>query len=296
MQPLQLKKNTKGFEQSFQMNHARVPHTYDTWHYHQELELNAIIKGSGTRFIGDHVGAFTDGDLVLVGPNLPHVWRNNKEYYDKQENLHAELINFFFLEDFAGKEFFQLPELQPIQKLLQVSTQGVRIFGHTSKLVQRKMKQVYQLTPGERIIGIIQILNIIAHSDELELLASPGFIQSYQADNTTRINKVYNFIMNNFQEDVSLEAVANIASMNPAAFCRYFKRVTQKSFVQFLNDIRIGYACKLLLDEKLTVSQICYESGFKNLSNFNKQFKLATNKTPQNYKLQHQNNLGLKKQ
>ncbi len=294
MHPLYLKKNTKSFEQSFQMQHARVPHTYDTWHYHQELELNAIIKGTGTRFIGDHVGAFSDGDTVLVGSNLPHVWRNDKEYYQGQEDLQAELMNFFFLEDFAGKDLFQLPELQPIQNLLRTATQGIRIYGRTGEIVQRKMKKVFRLTAGERVIALMQILNIIAHSDELELLASPGFIHSYQASNTARINKVYNFIMNNFLENISLEQAADIASMNPAAFCRYFKRVTQKSFVQFLNEIRVGYACKLLLDEKLTVSQICYESGFNNLSNFNKQFKATTHKTPQEYKFQHQNSFSSK--
>ncbi len=294
MHPLYLKKNTKSFEQSFQMNHARVPHTYDIWHYHQELELNAIIKGTGTRFIGDHVGAFSDGDTVLVGSNLPHVWRNDKEYYSGREDVQAELMNFFFLEDFAGKDFFQLPELQPIQNLLLTATQGIRIYGRTGEVVQRKMKKIFRLTPGERVIALMQILNIIAHSDELELLASPGFINSYQASNTDRINKVYNFIMNNFLENLSLEQAADVASMNPAAFCRYFKRVTQKSFVQFLNEIRIGYACKLLLDEKLTVSQICYESGFNNLSNFNKQFKTTTHKTPQEYKLQHHNSFNNK--
>ncbi|PSR54056.1 AraC family transcriptional regulator [Adhaeribacter arboris] len=294
MHPLYLKKNTKSFEQSFQMQHARVPHTYDTWHCHQELELNAIIKGTGTRFIGDHVGAFSDGDMVLVGSNLPHVWKNDKEYYQGQDTLYAELMNFFFLEDFAGKELFQLPELQPIQNLLQRASQGIRIYGKTSETIQRKMKKIFRLTAGERVITLMQILNIIAHSDEVELLASPGFINSYQANNTSRINKVYDFIMNNFLEEITLEQVAEVASMNVTAFCRYFKRVTKKSFVQFLNEIRIGYACKLLLDEKLTVSQICYESGFNNLSNFNKHFKAATKHTPQHYKLQHQSSVGNK--
>lgn len=229
--------------------------------------------------------------MVLIGPNLPHVWKNDKEYYQGQENLKAELINFFFLIDFAGKDLFQLPELQPIQKLLQVATQGVRIYGHTSEAVLSKMKEIYSLTPGEKIIGLIQILNIIASSNELELLVSPGFIDVYQANNTERINNVYAYIMNNFQEDVSLEDVASIASMNPAAFCRYFKRVTNKSLIQFLNEVRIGYACKLLLNDNLSVSQICYESGFNNLSNFNKRFKAATNQTPQDYKQQHQTNI-----
>lgn len=266
------------------MQHARVSHTYDTWHYHQELELNAIIKGSGTRFLGDHVGAFTDGDMILVGPNLPNVWRNDKEYYQKKDNLYAELINIFFLEDFAGKDFFLLPELQPIHKLLKASIQGIRIYGQTSKIILGKIKNIYRLNPGERIIGLIQILNIIAHSDELELLTSPGFINAYQANSSEHINKVYTYIMNNFQKDLNLKEIADIASMNTTAFCRYFKNITKKSFVQFLNEIRIGYACKLIQDEKLTISQICYESGFNNLSNFNKQFKMITNNTPQDYK------------
>ena len=191
MHPLYLKKNTKSFEQSFHMNHARVPHTYDIWHYHQELELNAIMKGSGTRFIGDHVGAFSDGDLVLVGSNLPHVWRNNKEYYEGQDTLQAELMNFFFLEDFAGKDLFQLPELQPIQKLIQAASQGIRIYGQTAKVVQRKMNQVFRLPAGERLIALMQILNIVGQSEKLELLASPRFSHSNQANNTGHINKMY---------------------------------------------------------------------------------------------------------
>lgn len=287
MHPLFLKKNTKSFEQSFQMNHARVAHTYDIWHYHQELELNSIIKGAGTRIIGDHVGSFSDGDMVLVGSNLPHVWKSDKAYYQGDEALYSEVFNFFFLEDFAGKDLFQLPELSAIERLLTSASQGIRIYGQTCKAVQLRMKQAFKLKAGERLIALIQILNIIAHSDELELLASAGFNQSYHSNNSARINKVYNFIMDNFLEDITLKQVADVASMNTSAFCRYFKTATQKSFVKFLNEIRIGYACKLLLDEKLTTSQVCYESGFNNLSHFNKVFRTITKTTPQGYIKMH---------
>jgi AraC-like DNA-binding protein len=287
MHPLHLKKNTKTFDKSFSTQYKIVPHMYDIWHFHQELELNYIIKSKGTRFIGDHISTFTDGDMVLVGSNLPHVWKNDKEYYSTVNETKAEIINFHFLEDFAGKDLLQLPEFHNIQEMFIQSARGIRILGETKKRIEVKMKKMFQLEGGDRVIQLIQILNLIGNSSEIELLASSGFLQAYHAVKNDRIEKVINYILNHFGEKIYLDEVAEMANMNASAFSRYFKQATKKSFMDFLLEVRIGFACKLLIENNLNVSGICYESGFNNQSNFNKQFKIATGKSPKEYRNEH---------
>jgi AraC-like DNA-binding protein len=287
MRPTFLKKNTKTFERSFFVNHAIVPHFYDVWHFHQELELNYVLRGKGTRFVGDHIEGFSDGDMVLVGANLPHVWRNDKAYYQGDGELFSEAIIFQFLENFAGNEFFILPELQQIDQLFQLARRGIKIQGKTRDQVGKKMQTLLHLNSGERFIELISILNLIAYSGELQPLSSTGFLQTLEKVNNERINQVYEYVMNHFLEDISLEKAAQIANMNVAAFCRFFKTTTKKTFVQFLTDIRIGYACKLLQDTNMNINQVCYESGFNNISHFNRKFRQFTAKTPQEYRCDH---------
>jgi AraC-like DNA-binding protein len=287
MLPLFLKKNTKSYEQSFYIEKFSVPHTYDTWHNHIELEFLHIIKGSGTRFIGDSIEAFGDGDLVLVGPNLPHVWRSDKIYYENNPDLKIELILTQFLKDFAGKDLFNLPEMIGVREFLDDATQGVQVLGETRAIVSKKLIELTNSTGGEKLLEFISILNFIAKTKEYKVLSSLGFIDSYQSKGADRINKVHDYIMNNFTEDISLHQAADIANMNETAFCRYFKSTTLKTFTQFLNEVRIGYACKLLLHQNLNIASVGYESGFKNISYFNRVFKNALGVTPQQYQKKH---------
>ena len=287
MQALYLKKNTRSHESSFKMNHAIVPHMYDQWHYHQELEINLILKGSGTRFVGDNIQSFTDEDLVLVGSNLPHVWKNDAVYYEGLPELYADVINIHFLPDFAGKDFFQMPEMQAVSDLLERSKRGIRFKGKCKKAIKEMMVNMQGQPDGEKLLTLLQILNLMAHSHETEMLSTSGFSKAYKDSNLEKINRIYDYIINNFSHEISLAQVASLAHMNEAAFCRYFKNATKKTFTQFVNETRIGYACKLLIDGNLNVSQICYECGFNNISNFNRQFKRITGKTPQAYQVEY---------
>lgn len=285
MQALYLKKNTRSHESSFKMNHAIVPHMYDQWHYHQELEINLILKGSGTRFVGDNIQSFYDDDLVLVGANLPHVWKNDVIYYEGLPNLYADVINIHFLPDFAGKDFFLMPEMQAVNELLERAKRGIRFKGNCKILIKEKMIAMQTMPDGEKLLSLLQILNLMAHNREVEMLSTAGFSNSYKDSNPEKINRIFDFIINNFHQEISLADVASLAHMNEAAFCRYFKNATKKTFTQFVNETRIGYACKLLIDGNKNVSQICYESGFNNISNFNRQFRRITGKTPQMYQV-----------
>jgi len=287
MLPLFLKKNTQSFEQSFYTGKFTVPHTYDIWHNHVELEFLHILNGSGTRFIGDSIEAFEDGDLVLVGSNLPHVWRSDKIYYENIPDKKIDLILTQFIKDFAGKDFFDLPEMNCIKELMDDAVCGLQIIGKTRDIVSNRLIKLNETSGGNRLLAFLSILFDIAQSKEYRKLSSMGFIDSYQSKGANRINKVQDFIMNNFTEDISLKEAANIANMNEAAFCRYFKSVTLKTFTQFLNEVRIGYACKLLLHQNFNINGVGYEAGFKNISYFHRVFKNTLGYTPKEYRNKH---------
>lgn len=287
MLPLFLKKNTKNFTQSFYTGRYSVPHTYDAWHHHVELEFLHIINGRGTRFVGDSIESFSSGDMVLVGPRLPHVWRADKIYYEGDPSLRVELIVTHFLKDFLGKDFLNLAEMHDLSNLLEASTQGLQILGATRNQVSERLNRLTQMEIKDRLLEFIGILDYIAKSKEFRKLSSVSFTDSYQSKGADRINMVYDYIMNHFSENVTLKHAADIANMNETAFCRFFRSATAKTFTQYLNEVRVGYACRLLLNEELNIASVGYESGFRNISYFNRVFKRTIGVTPQQYQQTH---------
>ncbi|MFT3748845.1 MAG: AraC family transcriptional regulator [Agriterribacter sp.] len=284
MQPLLIKVNVPQ-KSSFSVNR----YSYDDqfpglWHFHEEYELTLIVKSKGSRMVGDHIESFKAGDLVFIGKNLPHTWRN-----DIQESTGvSEALVIHFLEDFLGGHFFILPEMHKIKNLMERSKRGLKIKEHTAKKIVPLMKAIEATQGAERVIALINILHILSESEEhLEELCSEGFTNSINYTDADRLKRVYQYIMNNFQEDVSLSKAASVANMSPTAFSRYFKVRTRKSYTQFVIELKIGYACKLLINEKMSVAEVCYKSGFQNLSNFNQQFKTITNLTPKKYQSLH---------
>lgn len=274
-------------ETSIDIRHEVAPYFRNPWHFHPELELTLILESTGTQFIGNSISAFYKNELTLTGPNLPHYWRNDPIYYQKGHNLKAEAVIVRFPEHFLGKDFFQLPEMNHINNLFKISRRGLKIFGGTKEQTAEKMCAMMQMNGTERIITLLQILNSLANSSEHEVLSSIGFVQKYGKSDTEKINDVYTYVLENFMHPIQLNVVASVASMNPTAFCRYFKAKTSKTFTQFLHEIRIGHACKLLIDGKFNVSQVCYECGFQNQSYFIKQFKRINHQTPLQYQSQH---------
>ncbi len=274
----------KDVRSSFVLQKDVFDHYPTPWHHHPEYELVVVLKSSGDKIIGDHMSTFTDGDLVFMGPNLPHVYRNNKIYYEGNKELTAEAIVIHFNIDFLGNGFFNIPEMETIAKFLEESVMGFSITGNTSQLVVRKMKKMFDISGPERVIQLLNILRILSETKEKEILASPGFIQNFKTSGSKQITEVCDYIMKNFSSDLTLNEVAKIANMSTNVFCKFFKERTRKTFVTFLNEVRIGFACKLLNAGQYNISEVCYKSGFHNLSNFNRQFKRITNKTPLNYK------------
>lgn len=274
----------KDVKSSFILQKDVYLHYPTPWHYHPEYELVLVLKSSGDKIIGDHMSSFTDGDLVFMGPNLPHVYRNSKIYYEENSDLTAEAIVIHFNIDFLGNGFFNIPEMATIAKFLEESVMGFSISGNTRQLVAQKMIDMLEMSGPARIIGLLSILNLLVETKEKEILASPGFIENFKTSGSEQITEVCDYIMKNFTSDLTLNQVAEIAHMSPNVFCNFFKQRTRKTFVNFLNEVRIGYACKLLSDDQHNISEICYLSGFHNLSNFNRQFIRIVNKTPLQYK------------
>ena len=274
----------KGPNQSFSARHDIVPHFLNRWHYHVELELIYILNGEGTQFIGDHISRFSKGDMLLIGSNLPHYWRCDDNYFRDIPELFAEAKVIHFLQGFLGEPFMNLPEIINISDLLKKAQQGLLIKGETKEKLKPFLLTIQATTSAKKIILLLEMLNLIATSTDLSLLSSSTFQNNYNKSETERLNDIYNHTMSNFKQKISLEEIASVACLSVNSFCRYFKSQTKKTYSQFLTEIRIGYACKLLIENRLTISKICLESGFNNFSNFNRYFKMVTGQCPLEYK------------
>lgn len=271
---------------SFTVKDNRFPHFLKIWHYHPELELVAVLKSTGTRFIGDSIEKFEGGEVVLIGENLPHMWQNDAAYFEKSSDLIAEAVAVHFKKDFIGFEFFNSPEMNHIAELFDIARNGIKFQGVSTKIID-EIKELISLDGFERIMKFIRILNALAKHKNYKVLSSKGFINSLVKTENKNLDKTFEYIFKNFNNSITLKEIANVAGMNPSAFSRFFKRVNRKTFSRYLNEIRIGYACKLLIENSLNISAICYESGFNNISNFNRQFKIIKGMSPTQYIQSH---------
>ncbi|QNL48658.1 helix-turn-helix transcriptional regulator [Olivibacter sp. SDN3] len=271
---------------SFSIRKEQLPNINNKWHCHVEMELIHFHRGSGTQFVGDHVKRFSAGDVVLVGTNLPHYWRFDQETISNNPKPYSTVLHFN--EDFIGDRWKIAPESKMIQSLFRKADQGVLITGKSAAKVAEHLEAIYEAESFQRILCLLQCLHEISLMKELKLLSSLGFEYKNTRVETNRLNDIYTFTLNNFRNKISLEDIAAVADLVPSSFCRYFKHHSGKTYTQFLQDIRIGYACKLLLEDKNSLKQICYDSGFSNYTSFHEIFKSVTGKTPREYKAQHQ--------
>lgn len=250
------------------------------WHYHPELELVHVQGGSGKRQIGSHVSYFREGDLILIGANLPHCGFTDKLTGNKSETLVQ------MKPDFLGSDFFKIPEMRKIQNLFEVAKGGIAFSGRTKVMVGEKMEILEYQTDFQRLLSILNILNLLANSDDMQLLNAQGFSMETEVRDNDRINTVFNHVKTHFKEDISLEQMADMTSMTVPSFCRYFKKITNKTFTQFVNEYRLVHASKLLAEQPISITEVCYESGFNNFSHFNKSFKVFTGQNPSQYRNQ----------
>lgn len=287
MKPIYLKKYQQHSDASFLVKYAEVPHTYDRFHYHNEYELIYHIQNRGARFVGDSIQRFDNGDLVLVGPNTPHYWHSDDIYFKGDKNVVAKVVLIQFSKDFLGKDFFNLPEMHSVKKLLDKATRGIQVFGKDRKRIANLIMALPSAQKWEQLLKLINILCVLSEAENMNLLASPGFNQSAWMRDENKISQIFDFILKNYQNEINLNEVADYANMNKSAFCRYFKKTAKKTFSQVLNEIRIGFACKEMIYSDKTIAEIAFDCGYANVTYFNKVFKLSKNRTPQQYRKQY---------
>lgn len=268
------------------MDHNKSKHFLNVWHCHEQLELVYIKKSTGTKFIGDSITPFQPGSLVLIGSYLPHLWLNDKKYLET-DNLVAESYSIFFSSKCFGDTFFDIPEMQIIKGLLQSASRGLELEGVGKPKVISALKNLSDLVDHERALELLRIISIICCEMDKKVLSSQSFINSYHKESNSRLDKVYEYVLNHFTEEISLDSVADIINMNASSFSRYFKQKTNKTFTKFLNEVRVGYACKRFTESDRNIAEIAYECGYNNISNFNKQFRSLKGMTPTAYVAAH---------
>jgi len=260
-------------------------HFDPTWHAHNEYQLFLVLKGTGTRFIGNTVKSFAAGDLTFLGPGIPHLWRSDSIYFNRRNKHRAAGLVIYFKNDFIAG-MLDKEEMQQIGKLFAKARRGIEYHGEAVIRLTRMMQQMVTLSGTESVIALLQLLHVMAATASgYSLLHNADYRYRLKEAETQRINVVYNYAAQHFQSGISLNDVAALLSMTPTSFSRYFRMKTSKSFSEFIAELRIRHACKLLAeDDRKSISQISYACGFNTLSNFNRIFRQFMKTTPKEYR------------
>ncbi|MEJ2903694.1 AraC family transcriptional regulator [Pedobacter panaciterrae] len=277
----QLLKVSMSPAQSFSVRQDVVPSVNNKWHYHPEFELVYFSKGKGTQFIGDNISRFNQGDIVLVGPQLPHYWRFDDMYFrnnNPASNPDVRVVHFS--ENMWGESFLNLPENKLLKSVLEKSRRGLKIKGKNKQHIADLISEMPNAEGIDRIIILMQVLAEITKCEKLETFSSIGFQHEMEPHEKDRINDIYDYSYANFKNKITLEEIADVAKISPNSFCRYFKSRTRKTYSQFLIEIKVGRACELLIEHSLNLKQVCYDCGFNNFASFYKCFKKITGKSP----------------
>lgn len=254
-----------------------------TWHYHNNFEISFITEGAGKRIVGDSIVEFQSGDLVFLGKNLPHVWIPEKDQ-GIWLNRNLEMVFLQFTSDVLCPHVLALPEFVNVQKALILSERGVQIAGQTLNEVSELMLQMPYMKEFDRMIYFFRILDLIGRSDSITALASKEYLNTRFTTGNKRIEIIHQYLMNNYKNDIDLQRLSELVNMAKGSICRYFKQNMGITIFEYLNKIKAEFACKLLMNNDLSILDVCLDSGFNNLSHFNKQFKRVTGVTPKEYR------------
>lgn len=262
---------------SFRLIHWRSENDRYFWHYHPEYEIVFVRKGSGKLHIGEHLKNYEEGELVFIGPDLPHTGFGYGVIGEHEE------IVVQLRKDFLGEDFMQKPELQHIKELFERAKQGLSFQGKARKVVATKLQRMLTLSHFERLVELLNIFHTLATATEFSVLNAAEKRFDFNHKDEDRINNVYKYVEQNYQKSIDIESVANLANLTVPSFCRYFKKITHVTYTDFVNEYRINQACRLLFENK-SIADICFEVGFNNISHFNKTFKQLKGVSPREYK------------
>jgi len=259
------------------------PHFSVPWHFHPEIEILYVVKSSGTSYVGDGIHRFKDGEISIIGENVPHWWKSDRKYSDGNDTSGVKALIIQFRKEIFDANFINLPEMGGIKEFLNRSQRGIQFQCKSRKLLGDQINKIFQLSGIQQITELIILLDMMSKSIDHKYHSSVGYSKTINTYDFYRFNKIHEHIILNFTKPIKLEDVADLVNISPTAFCRYFKKHTGKTFLSFLNEIRIGHACKLMVEDNQSVSRASLESGFNNLSHFNGQFKRVMKLTPTEY-------------
>lgn len=273
-------------ENSFFYRNLECAYFDKPWHFHQEYELVLIEKSRGTKFIGNNVSFFKEGDLYLLGPNIPHLFKNNEDYYQNKQDLIARSTFLHFDKEFLGSHFLKMPEMKLVNELLINSNYCLEVLGKSRKKVIEKLIEMKEQSAPKRLLNFLEILIELSESDKvMKLLSKPYVHQGHTPSrDRKRIHTILEYIMENYHSPIYISELASKFNMCDASFSRYFKHHTRKTFSKYVTEIRISHACQLLLRGDESISQVGYICGFQNLSNFYRHFKKTTGTIPKEYR------------
>ncbi|NBA85182.1 helix-turn-helix domain-containing protein [Emticicia sp. CRIBPO] len=271
----------RALDNAFSIRHDVVPQFGTIWHYHPEIELHYLIKGEGIRFVGDSIGNFQQDDMILMGSNLPHTWKGNSS---NSSDNHVEALVLHFHPECLGKEFLNVYETQGITKLFEQAKTGLVIKGNSKEKIKRLMWRMNRETGLNKVVYLLRIYAILLESREYEALSTSVEYAKFSQLDGNRMEKVLSFTLQNFRDKILIEDVAKLTNLSVTSFCRYFKMTSNKSYFDFLTEVRLSHACRLILKTDFTIQHIALESGFENTSNFYRHFKNVKGITPKEYK------------
>jgi AraC-like DNA-binding protein len=288
MKPV-FEKISKPEDQSYYLEEVIKPYFTDLWHFHPEIEILYVSEGFGAKYVGDSINSFYPGDIVIIGSNIPHVHVSNSDYLNPENNLRSRAICIQFLENILGS-MPEIPELNRIREFLKESKRGIQFGNRTRKKLIGEIEELPSLSGMKRLIGLLTVLDIMSTSNDIKYLSSanyePIIINSGDKD---RMETIFRYVIKNYSDRIFLEEIASLVNLTPQSFCRYFKSRTSKVFSSFVNEVRIGNSCKMIIENKESISQVCFASGFNYLSNFNRQFKKIKGLTPSEFQRKYKN-------
>jgi len=282
MEPLYFK-IPRSDKESLRIEYWDLNFFFEPVHFHEDCQLTYILEGDGQVFLGETITDFSKGDALLIGKNVPHVLRNNENYY-RNPQLHARAISIFFSQDTLTAIFNVLPEASSLQKLLDYSAYGIKLDGKVASKVHKGMEKMLNLSNFDCFLKFIGILNQISKADDLFLISKNSIPLHSVSEANRKINIIYEHVMANFHEKITLNEISSKVNMSPTAFCRFFKQRTLKTFSNFLIEVRIANACKMLIEGDYNTTQCCFSNGYNNVSNFHRHFRKVTGMTPGEYK------------
>ncbi len=267
---------------SFLAHRFESPWFETPWHYHEEFELLLCDGGWGKKYVGNHLSEYKKGDVLLLGSNLPHWFAADESVYKERKVKPASIVIQFTMAGF-GEGFFELEEMKRVQHMLQNSAYGLEFFGDSREKFADQIKAILELEGIKRFLSLVMLLEEMSRSQEShKLTLNP--VQGLSSLDSPRMDAILQFLLTNFSREIRLEEVANLVQMSPSGFCRYLKSRTQKTLIELVNDFRINQACKLLHASDLKIVEVCFEVGFSNLSNFNRQFRKLIKMSPKEYR------------